>query len=271
MFCLMFGAIECDESIFSADNDFVHFQLRLVVTSNVHLWRFWRRRESFLIFFDGDFTSMLHIETSSLQSTQTCQCQPQVSREWVEGRGRLGEGHHHMTSLSMQFLPFTSKDFSFGSNCAPDLISSQLLTVATHSWSSAVKDVTAPIIINKASAHLGPFLPDVVLHWPVSVCVLDLHPEDPTLYTTVISHNIREVDSVPLSLQHSAGLTLKTLNQPKLLMFQEFHLCRQHIHVWSEASKQSGLSEHMTWSFQPAFSAKNNWRPLKKRKSPHLK
>lgn len=32
MFCLMFGAIERDESIFSADNDFVHFQLRLVVT-----------------------------------------------------------------------------------------------------------------------------------------------------------------------------------------------------------------------------------------------
>lgn len=32
MFCLMFGAIECDESVVSADNDFVHFQLRLVVT-----------------------------------------------------------------------------------------------------------------------------------------------------------------------------------------------------------------------------------------------
>lgn len=139
------------------------------------------------------------------------------------------------------------------------------------SWSSAVKDVTAPIIINKASAHLGPFLPDVVLHWPVSVCVLDLHPEDPTLYTTVIGHNIREVDSVPLSLQHSAGLTLKTLNQPKLLIFQEFHLCRQHIHVWCDGSKQGGLSERMTWSVQPAFSAKNNWTPLKKRKSPQLK
>lgn len=32
MFSFMFGAIECDESIFSADNDFVHFQLRLDVT-----------------------------------------------------------------------------------------------------------------------------------------------------------------------------------------------------------------------------------------------
>lgn len=189
---------------------------------------------------------------------------------WREGGG-WGRGTITWPLSLCSFYLSHPRTFSFGSNCVPDLISSQLLTVATHSWSSAVKDVTAPIIINKASAHLGPFLPDVVLHWPVSVCVLDLHPEDPTLYTTVISHNIREVVSVPLSLQHSAGLTLKTLNQPKLLMFQEFHLCRQHIHVWSEASKQSGLSEHMTWSFQPAFSAKNNWTPLKKRKSPHLK
>lgn len=165
------------------------------------------------------------------------------------GKGSAGGGapshdlsHYAVFTFHIQGL------FIWVKLCSWSYQHSRLLTVATHSWSSAVKDVTAPIIINKASAHLGPFLPDgnahVVLHWPVSVCVLDLHPEDPTLYTTVISHNIREVDSVPLSLQHSAGLTLKTLNQPKLLMFQEFHLCRQHIHVWSEASKQSGLSEH---------------------------